>query len=195
VLSISYNSFLSFFLSSFGSFLFLSLPVMGAAPPNPPGTHFARVPRPAHKGVVPRHHACASSGSPISASVAARGDPDDHLATARGSRATSAPGIGILQKSAQNLEIPDGEKSPGRQPRSLPQARAPECRLLCQRVPPAVRGAVLLTVPHDYGCWGPAHCWHGFRPETWHDPGPSGASALNCFDQPRLRRGARCLPV
>jgi hypothetical protein len=25
---------------------------------------------------------------------------------------TSAPGIGILQKSAQNLEIRDGEKSP-----------------------------------------------------------------------------------
>jgi hypothetical protein len=31
------------------------------------------------------------------------GDPDGHLTTARGSRATSAPGIGIFQKSAQNL--------------------------------------------------------------------------------------------
>jgi hypothetical protein len=52
-------------------------------------------------------------GVPEISMKTARGDPDDPFATARGSRDTSALGIGIFQKSAQNLGIPDGEKSSG----------------------------------------------------------------------------------
>jgi hypothetical protein len=59
---------------------------------------------------VPRHNARDESGSPSSPPTGPRGHPEEPFATARGSR---APGIGIWQKSVQNLGNPDGEKSPG----------------------------------------------------------------------------------
>jgi hypothetical protein len=85
--------------------------------------------RSAHVGAPPRHHAQNNSGVPIfpqkelatpriSRSPPDRGDPERSLATARSSRATSLPDIGILSRSAQNLGIPHGEKRPEQIPQT-----------------------------------------------------------------------------
>jgi hypothetical protein len=61
-----------------------------------------------------RHHAWGKKKAriPELSIKGARGDPEAQSGTARGSRATSVPDVGIFAKSVENLGLPDGENSP-----------------------------------------------------------------------------------